>query len=132
MHLAIGAVVNAALGPLRRRRAGKPLWRLLSELSPEQIVDLVDFRYLTDALTPEEALAILERSQPTRPTASAALLAGRLSRLHDLGRLARLSATTSSPGSAARPSPSGFTHLKLKVGARPRGRHPPAADRARA
>ena len=61
MHMAIGAVVNAAWD-LAARRAGKPLWRLLSELSPGQIVDLVDFRHLSDALTRDEALAILERS----------------------------------------------------------------------
>src|SRR4051812_40078545 len=49
MHMAIGAVVNA-LWDLRAKRAGLSLWQLLSRLSPEEIVDLVDFRYLTDAL----------------------------------------------------------------------------------
>ncbi|MGI8414880.1 MAG: fuconate dehydratase, partial [Nakamurella sp.] len=51
MQMAIGAVVNA-LWDLKAKRAGKPLWLLLSELSSEQIVGLIDFRYLTDALTP--------------------------------------------------------------------------------
>jgi L-fuconate dehydratase len=46
MHMAIGAVVNA-LWDLAAKRAGVPLWKLLSDLTPEQIVDLVDFRYLT-------------------------------------------------------------------------------------
>ena len=58
MHMAISAVVNA-LWDLAAKRAGKPLWELLSELTPEELVALVDFRYLTDALTPEEALEIL-------------------------------------------------------------------------
>ncbi|WP_240746712.1 enolase C-terminal domain-like protein [Cryptosporangium phraense] len=56
--MASGAIVNAAWD-LRARRENKPLWRLLAEMSPEQIVDLVDFRYLRDALTPAEALEIL-------------------------------------------------------------------------
>jgi L-fuconate dehydratase len=65
MHMAIGAVVNA-LWDLKAKRADKPLWLLLSELSPREIVDLVDFRYLTDALTPEQALEILEAAAPGR------------------------------------------------------------------
>ena len=58
MHMAVAAVVNA-LWDLRARREGKPLWKLLADLQPEELVDLVDFRYLSDALTPEEALVIL-------------------------------------------------------------------------
>ena len=59
MHLAPAAVVNARLGPGRQGRAGKPLWRLLAEMSPEELVAAIDFRYITDALTPDEALAML-------------------------------------------------------------------------
>jgi L-fuconate dehydratase len=62
MHMAISAVVNA-LWDLKAKRVGKPVWQLLSDLSPEEIVSLVDFRYLTDALTPGEALAILRRAE---------------------------------------------------------------------
>jgi L-fuconate dehydratase len=58
MHMAIGAVVNAAWD-MAARRAGKPVWQLIADMSPEQIVDLVDFRYISDALTPAEALVIL-------------------------------------------------------------------------
>src|SRR5215213_4744281 len=58
MHMAISAVINA-LWDLAAKRAGKPLWKLLADMSPEELVALVDFRYLTDALTPDEALAIL-------------------------------------------------------------------------
>ena len=61
MHMAIGAVVNA-VWDLAAKRAGVPLWKLLSDLTPEQIVDLVDFRYLTDALTRDEALEILRKA----------------------------------------------------------------------
>ena len=60
IHMAIGAVVNA-MWDLRAKVEGKPLWRLLAELSPEEIVPLVDFRYLRDALAPDEALELLQR-----------------------------------------------------------------------
>jgi L-fuconate dehydratase len=65
MHMAVGAVVNA-LWDLRAKRAGVPLWELLASMRPEQLVGLVDFRYLTDALTPEEALEILRAAEPGR------------------------------------------------------------------
>jgi L-fuconate dehydratase len=74
MHMAIGAVVNAAWD-LAARRAGQPLWRFMAGLSPEEIVAQVDFRYLSDALTPEDALAILRAAQPGRVARTAALLA---------------------------------------------------------
>ncbi len=60
VHMAIGAVVNAAWD-LAARRADRPLWRFLSEMTPEELVAQVDFRYLSDALTEQEALAILRR-----------------------------------------------------------------------
>jgi L-fuconate dehydratase len=65
VHMAISAVVNA-LWDLKAKRAGRPLWRLLAEMTPDQLVDLVDFRYLTDALTPDEARDILRRAEPGR------------------------------------------------------------------
>lgn len=74
MHMAIGAVVNA-LWDLKAKRAGLPLWQLLARMTPEQIVELVDFRYLTDAITPEEALSILEDALPGRDAREAELLA---------------------------------------------------------
>ena len=73
MHMAISAVVNA-LWDLAAKRAGKPLWALLAELSPEELVELVDFRYLTDALTRDEALDILRRAEPGRAERTAHLL----------------------------------------------------------
>jgi L-fuconate dehydratase len=62
VHMAVGAVINAAWD-MAARRAGKPVWRFIAEMTPEQIVSQVDFRYLTDALTPEEALAILRNAE---------------------------------------------------------------------
>ena len=74
MHMAVGAVVNA-LWDLRAKREGLPLWQLLARLDPEQLVDLVDFRYLTDALTRQQALELLERARPGRAARERALLA---------------------------------------------------------
>ena len=65
IHLATAAVVNAAWD-LVAKRAGKPVWQLLADMSPAEIVALVDFRYLTDALTPAEAFEILVRALPGR------------------------------------------------------------------
>lgn len=66
IHLATAAVVNA-LWDLWAKAEQKPLWKLVCDLTPAQIVDCIDFRYLTDALTPDEALNILERQYATRP-----------------------------------------------------------------
>ena len=115
MHMAVSAVVNA-LWDLRAKRAGQPLWALLSTLGPRQIVDLVDFRYLTDALTPDEALAILERAEP-----------GRAQRREELVR-SGYHAYTTSPGwlgyddaklrrLCREAVEAGFAQIKLKVGA---------------
>jgi len=74
VHMAIGAVINAAWD-LAGKLAGKPVWQLIAEMSPEQIVDLIDFRYLTDALTPAEALEILRAAEPFKAERTAVLLA---------------------------------------------------------
>lgn len=63
MHLATAAVVNAVWDALAKQ-AKKPVWRLVADMTPEQIVNLIDFRYITDCLTPAEALAILRRAEP--------------------------------------------------------------------
>ncbi|MCS4277111.1 L-fuconate dehydratase [Mycetocola sp. BIGb0189] len=114
-HMAIGAVVNA-LWDLKAKRAGLPLWQLLSRMSPEEIVDLVDFRYLTDALTRDEALEILRAAEPGRTAREATLLAegfpGYTTSPGWLGysdeKLARL---------CREALDAGFTQIKLKVGA---------------
>ncbi|MGE7136082.1 enolase C-terminal domain-like protein [Luteibacter sp. NPDC031894] len=116
MHMAIGAVINAAWD-LAARRAGKPVWRLIADMTPEQIVAQVDFRYLTDALTPERALEILRAAEP-----------------HKARRIAQMEAEgypayTTSPGwlgytdekmqrLARQAVDDGFRTIKLKVGLR--------------
>jgi len=65
LHLATAALVNA-VWDLYAKAEGKPLWKLLADLDPEALVRCVDFRYVTDALTPQEALAILRKHEPTR------------------------------------------------------------------
>jgi len=74
IHLATAAVVNA-VWDLYAKAEGKPLWKLLLDLSPEELVDAVPFRHLTDALTPEEALDLLRRQLPTRAQREAEILA---------------------------------------------------------
>ena len=115
MHMAIGAVVNA-LWDLRAKREGKPLWRVLSDFSPEEIVKLVDFRYLGNALTRDEALEILHRALPYRQSRVKELLTtgypaytttpGWLG--YDDAKLDRL---------AREAVAAGFRQIKLKVGA---------------
>ncbi|HEY1568921.1 MAG TPA: enolase C-terminal domain-like protein [Solirubrobacteraceae bacterium] len=115
MHMAIGAVVNAAWD-LAAKAAGKPVWRLLADMTPEEIVALVDFRYLEDALTPAEALGILRGAR-----------AGRQERIAQLERTG-YPAYTSTPGwigytdeklagLSRQAVADGFTQIKLKVGA---------------
>ncbi len=115
MHMAIGAIVNAAWD-LAGKLAGKPVWRLLADMTPEQIVDLVDFRYIDDALTRDEALDILRRARTGRDDRISELLAegypaytttpGWLGYSDDkMVRLAREAVED------------GFTQIKLKVGA---------------
>jgi len=65
VHMTTGAVLNA-IWDLWARREGKPVWKLLADLTPQQTVDCVPFSWITDALTPDDALAILERNTGTR------------------------------------------------------------------
>jgi L-fuconate dehydratase len=114
MHMAIGAVVNA-LWDLKAKRAGLPLWELLATMSPEELVALVDFRYLTDALTPDEALAILRGAQQGRAERRDELLASGFPAYtttpgwlgYDDAKLARLCREAVEDG---------FELIKLKVG----------------
>ncbi|MEU1491930.1 L-fuconate dehydratase [Streptomyces sp. NPDC005776] len=114
MHMAAGAVLNAAWD-LAAKHAERPVWEFLAGMTPEELVSLVDFRYLTDALTPEEALAILRAAEPGR--------AERAERLRAEG----YPAYTTSPGwlgysddklvrLAKEAVADGFTQIKLKVG----------------
>jgi L-fuconate dehydratase len=115
MHMAIGAAVNA-LWDLKAKRESKPLWDLLASMTPEELVALVDFRYLTDALTQEEALQILRAAAPGRAERRAALLASGYPAYtttpgwlgYDDAKLARLCREAVADG---------FSQIKLKVGA---------------
>jgi L-fuconate dehydratase len=114
IHLATAAIVNA-VWDLLAKRAGKPLWRYLADLTPAAVVGAIPFRHISDALTPGEALAILERGRDGR--------AEREARLRATGYPAY---TTSSgwlgyPDSKIRQLAragleAGWTHFKLKVG----------------
>lgn len=115
MHMAIGAAINA-LWDIKAKRAGLPLWQLLSRMTPEEIVDLVDFRYLTNALTREDALEILRAAEPGRAEREAELF------------VSGYPAYTTSPGwlgysdeklerRAREAMDEGFGQIKLKVGA---------------
>jgi L-fuconate dehydratase len=114
MHLATGAVVNA-LWDLWAKAAGKPVWRLVADMTPEQLVGCIDFRYLTDAITRDEALVLL--------TARAEGKAERVRRLEANG----YPCYTTSAGWLGYPDDklrrlaqqavdAGFNHIKLKVG----------------
>jgi L-fuconate dehydratase len=72
-HMAAGAVLNA-LWDLFAKSRGVPLWKLLSSMSPEQLVATIDFRFIGDALTPTEALEILQKGMANRATNEALLL----------------------------------------------------------
>ncbi len=114
MHLATGAVVNA-VWDLWAKEVGKPVWRLVAEMSPEEIVSIVDFRYLTDAITPEEALAILRAAEP-----------GKQQRIAELEREGYACYTTSAGWLGYSDDKlrrlcqeavdAGFNHVKMKVG----------------
>ncbi len=62
IHLASGALINA-VWDLYAKAENKPVWQLLASMSPEQIVSAIDFRYISDALTPQEALQILRKGK---------------------------------------------------------------------
>ena len=114
IHLATGAVVNA-VWDLWAKEVGKPVWELVSEMSPTEIVKLIDFRYLTDALTPDEAFEILKLAE-----------AGKVDRLAKLKAEGYPCYTTSagwlgySDDKLRRlcreAKAAGFTHTKFKVG----------------
>ena len=73
VHLATAALVNA-VWDLYAKVEGKPLWKLLADMTPEQLVACIDFRYIEDALTPAQALDLLHHSAGTRVQREAEML----------------------------------------------------------
>lgn len=73
MHMAIGGVINAAWD-MAARRVRKPLWRFIADMTPEELISTIDFRYLSDALTPEQALDLLRAAEPDKAQRMASLL----------------------------------------------------------
>ena len=114
IHLATGAVVNA-VWDLWAKLQGKPVWQLVADMSPEELVRCIDFRYITDCVTPEWALAFLTAQAKTKETRRAILLkegypcyttsAGWLG--YDDAKLRRL---------CREAVDAGFRHIKMKVG----------------
>jgi L-fuconate dehydratase len=114
IHLAAAALVNA-VWDLYAKVERKPLWKLLVDMSPEQLVACIDFRYISDALTPEEALAILERMKPTRAKREAEMLrAGYPAYTTSAGWLGYSDEKLRNLCREA--VAQGWTHVKMKVG----------------
>jgi len=114
IHLALGAVVNA-LWDLYAKSEGKPLWRLITDFTPEQFIKCIDFRYISDVLKPDEALNMLKELESTKSE--------RIKQLEEQG----YPAYTTSAGWLGYSDEKirhlcreaineGFTHLKIKVG----------------
>ncbi len=114
VHLAVAAVVNA-VWDLYARIEGKPLWRLLADMTPAELVKCIPFRYITDALTPAEALAMLEAAVPHKAQ-----------RIADMQARGYPAYTTSAGWIGYSDDKvrqlcheaidAGFTHIKMKVG----------------
>ncbi len=114
IHLATGAVVNA-VWDLWAKSEEKPLWRLVADMTPHELVRCIDFRYLTDCITPEEALALLTAQQP-----------GKAERIRELEQHGYPCYTTSAGWLGydddklrrlcQQAVDAGFSHIKLKVG----------------
>jgi L-fuconate dehydratase len=117
IHIAMAAVINA-VWDLHAKRERKPVWKLLADMTPRQVVACIDFRYITDALTPDEAVDMLERQQKGKAQREATLLrdgypayttsAGWIGYSDDYIRQLCREALAH-----------GWTHFKVKVGAAP-------------
>ena len=117
IHIAMAAIINATWD-LQAKRAAKPVWKLLADMTPREIVRCIDFQYITDALTPDQAIDILERQRATKAEREAILLrdgypayttsAGWMG--YDDDKVRRLCREAMAEG---------FTHFKVKVGADP-------------
>ncbi len=114
IHLATAALVNA-VWDLYAKTEGKPLWKLLADMSPAALVSCIDFTYITDAITPDEALQLLKSKEASKQeridklqrdgypayTTSAGWLGYSDEKMRRLCREAKAE---------------GFDHIKIKVG----------------
>ena len=115
IHLALGAVVNA-IWDLWAKTLGKPVWRIVAEMSPEDFVRCIDFRYITDAITPDQAVAMLKKEE-----------GGKAGRMKEAEQSRAVPAYTTSAGWLGYGEEKmkrllretlnkGYRHFKLKVG----------------
>ena len=115
IHLALGAVVNA-IWDLWAKTLNKPVWRVVAEMTPEEFVRCIDFRYITDAITPEEAVELLRKEE-----------AGKSKRILDAEQSFAVPAYTTTAGWLGygedkmkrllqETLDQGYRHFKLKVG----------------
>ncbi|KAG8630315.1 hypothetical protein KVT40_001934 [Elsinoe batatas] len=115
IHLALGAVVNA-IWDLWGKTLNKPVWRIVADMTPEEFVGCIDFRYITDAITPEEAVELLKKEE-----------GGKAKRIEEAERDRAVPAYTTSAGWLGygrekmkglleETMGKGYKHFKLKVG----------------
>ena len=117
IHLALAAVVNA-VWDLRAKQARKPVWKLLADMAPREIVSCVDFQHITDVLDPEEALAILERQARAKGEREAALVrSGYPAYTTSVGWMGYSDESIRARCRVALAE--GWTHFKVKVGGHP-------------
>jgi len=117
IHLALAAVVNA-VWDLRAKQARKPVWKLLADMAPREIVSCVDFQHITDVLDPEEALAILDRQARAKGEREAALVrSGYPAYTTSVGWMGYSDESIRARCRVALAE--GWTHFKVKVGGHP-------------
>jgi L-fuconate dehydratase len=117
VHLALAAIVNA-VWDLYAKAERKPVWKLLSDMTPKQLVSCIDFRHITDALTPEEALGILERNATTKKDRESIVMrTGYPAYTTSVGWMGYTDAAIRKLCQEALAE--GWTHFKVKVGAQP-------------
>ena len=117
IHLALAAIVNA-IWDLWAKTERKPVWKLLADLTPEQVVSCIDFSYIADAITPDEAVEILARQVRTKSDREAELLcAGYPAYTTSVGWMGYSDEMICSLCREALAE--GWTHFKVKVGGRP-------------
>lgn len=119
IHLALASITNACFDLWAKVR-GVPLWKLLLDLSPAEVVALIDLSYLEDVLTTGQAASILQERLPTRPERESVLASGYPGYDTSVGWFAY--GDDQVLGNARRAVEAGFTAMKLKVGSPDPGR----------